>query len=125
MKKVLLFVAALCLMSCAKEYTDEVIENEPIQKIEVSFPDGYATMYLFVQSIVESELFGLEMPANPTYDDLMRISVSAICHDLWDDTFGEGDCEAEYRLIYAYYLEREPDSDIVKMFAFILEHELY
>ena len=124
MKKYFVLAMALCVMSCSKqaETAYEIEETKQEEVTRVEFSEDYETMYLFVSLIVESELFDLAMPVNPTLDDLMHIGAAAILHELWGDTFGEGDYTEEYKIILSYFREHEPDAEIVEVLEFVFEH---
>lgn len=127
MKKIFVFVMAVCLVSCSKqaETACEIEEDKQEEVTRVEFSEDYETMYLFVQNIVDSELFGIDMPVNPTLDDLMKIGASAILHELWGDTLGEADYRKEYEIILAYYLKHAPDAEIVELLEMFFEHGMY
>lgn len=127
MKKVIISVmAVLALSSCSNDSFEEVFESAQARQEVVVVTDDYKTMYSFLQDLVNSELFdGLTMPENPSYDDLMHTCAPIVMSDLFGDTFAEGDCEKEYRLMLAYFEENEPESEIASYLSYILEHGMY
>ena len=127
MKKVIISVmAVLALSSCSNDSFEEVFESAQARQEVVVVTDDYKTMYSFLHDLVNSELFdGLTMPENPSYDDLMQLCAPIVMTDLFGDTFAEGDCEKEYRLMLAYFEENEPESEIASYLSYILEHGMY
>lgn len=127
MKKIMFFAMALCMMSCASDYLEDVPSQEKeTTKSVLVVNDDYKTMYAFVQDLVNSELFdGLTMPVNPSYDDLMHICAPIILTDVFGDTFAEGDCEKEYRLMLAYFEEKEPEGKIAAYLRYIIDNRMY
>ena len=117
MKHFLVIVSALLFMGCTNE---EFIDNSYKYS-----EDDYRTMYEFIQNIYDSDLFGIEMPVSPSYDEMMQIASKVIMTDVFGDTIGEGDCEKEYRLMLAYFNFVDPNADVTKYLEYIIEHEMY
>jgi hypothetical protein len=127
MRKIIISVmVVLAMTSCSNASVDEMIEGAQERQELVVVTDDYRTMYSFLQDLVSSELFeGLTMPENPSYDDLMHICAPIVMTDLFGDTFAEGDCEKEYRLMLAYFEENDPESEIAKYLRYIIENGMY
>lgn len=125
MKKLFILVAAFCLTSCTTDYLEDVIEVQTVEAKQQSVSEDYLIMYQFVDDLVFSELFGLTMPENPSYDELMNISASVIMTDTFADTIAEGNCEKVYRLMYAYYQENDPEGELTLYLEYILLNGLY
>ena len=123
MKKLTIIVMALLAMSCSSDYMEDYAEES--KSVEFVISDEYRTMYDFVRELADSELFGITMPDNPTYDDLMQLSAAAVLSDVFGDTFGEGDCESEYRLMHAYFSERYPNEEITRYLSYILDNGIF
>lgn len=124
MKKLFILVAAFCMMSCTTDYLEE-IEEVQVEAKQQSVSEDYLIMYQFVDDLVFSELFGLTMPENPSYDELMNISASVIMTDTFADTIGEGDCEKVYRLMFAYFQEHDPNAKVTSYLEYLLINGLY
>lgn len=125
MKKLFILVAAFCMMSCTTDYLEDVIEEVQVEAKQQSVSEDYLIMYQFVDDLVFSELFGLTMPENPSYDELMNISASVIMTDTFADTIGEGDCEKVYRLMFAYFQEHDPNAKVTSYLEYLLINGLY
>lgn len=124
MKKLLIFALALCLVSCSSESCEDFQQQEqPVENVE-----NYDVMYNFLHDMVESEVFedlGLTMPENPTYDDLMYICAPLVMSVQFGDTFAEGDCEKEYRLMLSYFEIHDPLAEITGFLRYIIDNEMY
>lgn len=130
MKKLAILVLALCATSCTSDYMEEIIEEQEVENItalqETAVSEDYQTIYEFVDWVCFYEdLFGLQMPSSPTYDELMHMAAGVVMTDTFADTLAECDCEKVYRLMLEYFSENEPENDVVAYLTHILECGLY
>ena len=129
MKKVFVFALALMSMSCTNGFVEEIEELEEVQEVKKTMEvnEDYKTMYDFVDWICYYEdLFGLKMPSNPSYDELMSIAASVIVTDTFADTLGECNCEKVYLLMLDYFTSVE-NTEMVDFLKLILmtEYDIY
>lgn len=113
-------------MSCTNYSCDYVPVQEEKPKVIVT--EDYKVMYDFLQSMVESEVFEdleLSMPDSPSYDDLMYLCAPLVMSVQFGDTFAEGDCEKEYRLMLSYFEVHDPEADITGFLRYIIDNEMY
>ena len=118
MKKIFMAVAVMFLMASCTSECDFESGYQFTQ-------DEYETMYEFVGDLYHSEMFEMSEPVNPSYEEMMTVCATIIRTDLFGDTFAEGDCEKVYRLMYAYFLQMQPDAEITNYLGYILEHGMY
>lgn len=119
MNKILFLLISLLVVSCSADIANE----------EELYPEytqeEYNVMYEFMQTLYESELFGVAKPINPSYDEMMLTAAPVIMSDTFADTLGEGDCEKIYFLMYNYFKTAYPQSSIVSYLKDIIDRELY
>jgi chloramphenicol O-acetyltransferase len=122
MKKLFILAMAFLSMACTNQ-VDELIEE--VEEKEVVISEEYRTMYTFIEDIYYSELFGIELPVNPNYDEMMQIAAPIIMTDTFADTLGECECEQVYRLMFAYFQEHDPHAKVTSYLEYLLVNGLY
>lgn len=125
MKKIIIFLLAICIISCSSNdnyYQEEEYVYEPYEYTH----EQYDTMFAFVNSLYVSDLFGIPEPTRDlTYKQLMCISAPIIMTDTFGDTIGEGYCYDVYVLVLDFFRQEYPTAKIVYYLQYLIDNNLY
>ncbi len=125
MRKIMVFVMAIAMTSCANGVVEEFEEMTEQAEETRTYSEDYRVMYEFLTELYASELFEMEKPGEYTYEQMMYIAAPIVQSDIFGDTFAEGDCEQVYRLMLAWFSENEPDAEITAYLSYIIENRMY
>lgn len=117
MKKVMIILSAFLVMSCTNDADFESSYNYNHEE--------YSTMYQFIETLHESDLFDVASPDAMSYDEMMLTAAPIIMSDTFADTLAEGDCGKVYFTMLYYFNATHPDAAVTSYLRDIIERELY